>query len=320
MTASNPTRPAGAGLYKSRLRFGAKGKIMQDLYQAVTNKIIAQIEAGTLPWEKPWADSATSFEWASNAVSGKEYRGINQWLLDAKNYPSNKWLTFKQARDLGGNVRKGEKGEMIVFFKPWKVADVNAASGDVVERTIPLLRSFHVFNVAQCDNLPESIATTKRIDSLQDHERIAKADAMMARAEVIHGGDKAYYRMSADTITLPARDQFKSIEAYYSVALHELTHWTGHKTRLDREYGKRFGDTAYAREELVAEMGAAYLCAAAGMQYQTQHAAYVNAWLSVLENDKRAIIMAASAAQKAADFVLGAQASQDEAEPNEAAA
>lgn len=272
-----------------------------DLYQAVTDKILAQMEQGTAPWVRPWStpDGGMPF----NAVSGKAYRGINVMLLWAPAGASgNGWMTYKQASDIGAQVRKGEKGSMIVFFKPWTVKDKNDA--DSKEKTIPVLRSFTVFHTSQIDNLPDQYLP-KPVEVLPEPERIERAEKLMAQATVTHGGDRAYYHSGSDAITLPQIGQFESVAAYYATALHELTHWTGHSSRLCREYGKRFGDTAYAREELVAEMGAAFLCASVGIEGKLQHAEYLQSWIKVLRNDKRAIVVAAGAAQKAADFVLG---------------
>lgn len=276
-----------------------------DLYQAVTDKILAQLEQGCAPWIKPWSETSGGMPY--NAISGKAYRGINTMLLFAPaGAIGNAWLTYKQAQDVGAQVRKGEKGSMIVFFKPWKVTDKNAKAGETssADRTIPVLRYFTVFHTSQVDGLPEKYAP-KIAERLPERERHDAAEKLMAQAIVQHGGDRAYYRTATDSIQLPQIGQFADVESYYGTALHELTHWTGNKARLDREYGKRFGDSAYAREELVAEMGAAFLCAACGIDGKLQHAEYVANWIQVLKNDKRAVLVAAGAAQKAADFVLG---------------
>ena len=273
----------------------------KDLYQEVTDKILAQMEAGTAPWVRPWTGSDGGMPF--NAVSGKAYRGINTMLLFAPSgSDGNGWMTYKQASDVGAQVRKGEKGSMIVFFKPWAITDKN--DPDSKSRMVPILRSFTVFHTSQIDNLPEKYLPAPVVD-LPEPERIARADALMAQAIVNHGGDRAFYHTGSDSITLPQMAQFESVAAYYATALHELTHWTGEKERCHREYGKRFGDTAYAREELVAEMGAAFLCAHAGIAGKLQHAEYLANWIKVLKNDKRAIVVAAGAAQKAADFVMG---------------
>jgi antirestriction protein ArdC len=279
---------------------------MRDLYQEVTDKILSQLEQGCVPWVRPWISTEPHGGMPYNAVSGKHYRGINVALLGMACFPSSGWLTYKQAQDIGANVRKGEKGSTIVFYKPFAVKDKNAipdASGNVKEKLIPLLKSFTVFNVAQIDNLPERLAPIP--DSRSEIERHALADTLLAKAQISHGGDRAYYQPSTDSIRLPNISQFSSAADYYGTALHELTHWTGHTSRLSREYGKRFGDEAYAREELVAEMGAAFSCAYCGIAGKLQHSEYIANWIQVLKGDKKAVLVAAGAAQKAADFITG---------------
>jgi len=276
-----------------------------DLYQVITDRVIAALESGVAPWVKPWNDCDRFGGFPYNAASGKPYRGVNVLLLTAP-YPTAGWMTYKQAQDLGAHVRKGERGSMIVFFKPFAVKDRNAqpdANGNLPERLIPLLRSFTVFNLAQIDDLPARFHATPATPA--ERPTSAVADAMLALATVRHGGSRAFYAPSVDTIQLPAPAQFRSVAEYFATALHELTHWTGHESRCSREYGRRFGDTAYAREELVAEMGAAFLCATAGIDGRLQHAEYLASWLDVLKADKRAIVVAASHAQRAADYVLG---------------
>lgn len=285
---------------------------MKDLYQEVTDKIIAQLEAGNIPWIKPWTNSGHG-GMPYNAITGKEYRGINVMLLYSPVPGTGEgWLTYKQAQAVGAQVRKGEKGSMIVFFKPLKIEDRNApADATDKSKTIPMLKYFTVFHTSQVDNLPEKYLP-KAVEPMTEKVRIEAAEKMLAQAVVRHGGDRAYYRVATDSITLPFQDQFKSVDDYYATALHELTHWTGHSSRCAREYGKRFGDQAYAREELVAEMGAAFLCAKAGIPGQLQHAGYLQSWLGVLKADKRALLVAAGAAQKAADFVTGWKAEEEE--------
>ena len=272
-----------------------------DLYQTVTDRILESLEAGVAPWVKPWK-SAPGNGLPFNASSGKAYRGINVALLYAPQYASSGWMTFNQAKTLGGHVRKGERGSKIVFFKPFVVRDKNSTDEEAT-RTIPLLREFTVFNVEQIEGLPAKFYAQESTEERPAH---SVADAMLGLATVRHGGDRACYSPSVDAIQMPNPAQFDSVSGYYATALHELTHWTGHASRCAREYGKRFGDTAYAREELVAEMGAAFLCARAGIDGQLQHAAYLQSWIDVLKSDKRAIVIAAAAAQKAADFVINA--------------
>lgn len=277
-----------------------------DLYQAVTDRILSQLESGTVPWVRPWTSSGHG-GMPFNAVSGKQYRGINTMLLFARpGSIGDGWMTFKQAKDIGANVRKGEHGSMIVFFKPWKITDKNNTSGDPVKKTIPILRSFTVFHTSQIDNLPAKyLPKAIEVPSVPTEGINSAACKLLSQAVVNHGGDRAFYRPATDSIAMPQPAQFPSMAAYYATALHELTHWTGAKHRLDRQYGARFGDSAYAREELVAEMGAAFLCASCGIQGRLQHAEYLASWIKVLKSDKRAVVVAAGAAQKAADFVIG---------------
>lgn len=279
-----------------------------DLYQVVTDRIITQIEAGVLPWVRPWSSHGVGSGSSTpiNAVSRKAYRGINTMLLwKPPGSTGEQWMTYKQGQEIGAQVRKGEHGSIIVFYKPWKVEDKNNPDG--ASKTIPVLRSYTVFHTSQFDNLPKCLEP-KPIERLPEIERIERADNLLRQANITHGGDRAYYSILGDAITLPQPAQFKSREDYYATALHELTHWTGHRARLDREYGKRFGDGAYAREELVAEMGAAFLCSHCGIAGKLQHANYLASWLAILKADKRAIMVAAGAAQKAADFVMGVKA------------
>lgn len=288
-----------------------------DLYQIVTDKILASLDAGVAPWVKPWAAADRNGGMPYNARSGKAYRGINVALLFAPEYPTAGYMTFKQALDAGAHVRKGEHGSLIVFYKPFAVRDRNAtpdADGNVAERMIPLLRSFTVFNVAQIDGLPAAP------DAAPLERPAGVADSMLGLATVQHGGDRAFYAPGPDFIRLPQMAQFASVPEYYATGLHELTHWTGHASRCAREYGKRFGDSAYAREELVAEMGAAFLCARAGVDGRLQHAEYLAHWIKVLREDKRAIVIAASHAQRAADFVLSGIGAVDPVADDDAAA
>lgn len=284
---------------------------MRDIYQDVTDKIIAELEAGTAPWVRPWSGKIDPHP--RNAVSQRHYRGINTLLLGMESalhgYASNQWLTFKQARDIGACVRKGEKACPVVFYKLLEVAEDAPAQVDdesAKAKRLPLLRQFHVFNVAQIEGLPERLqptpATTTGVAwaSCDLAERIMTA----SEADIRHEGLRAFYRRSDDCISLPEQASFVDAGGYYATALHELTHWTGHESRLDRQFGKRFGDSAYAAEELVAELGSAFLSAHCRIDGQLQHANYLDSWLQVLRNDKRAIFTAAAQAQKASDYLL----------------
>lgn len=272
----------------------------KDIYQTITDQIIAALEQGAAPWVKPWSTAGLP----RNAVSGREYSGINTILLAMSPYGSPLWLTYNQAKAAGGQVRKGERGTGIVLFKPFNVTDVNNPIAP--EKSIPLLRSFTVFNVQQIDNLPEKFLLVNK-PQLESFEYNEEAEMYLGKAIIEHGKSKACFIPSADVIYMPSKFDFKSESDYYATGLHELTHWTGHKSRLARDFSGRFGDGAYAFEELIAELGAAFLCGHCGIDGQLQHANYIQSWLKVLKNDKRAIFTAAAAARKASEFVTGKQ-------------
>jgi antirestriction protein ArdC len=282
-----------------------------DIYQDVTDRIIAAIEAGTMPWLRPWTGSKATGLGSEpyNAFSGRAYNGINWLILGCQPYLSKGWLTYKQAAELGGNVRKGEKGTPIVFWSFLR-------DKDDPKKVIPFARGYTVFNVEQCEGLSAKVkAPTPAVPG----DTSITALAARVGATVRHGGNSAFYAPTPDHIVVPSVDAFQSQEAYDATLAHELVHWTGHKSRCDRQFGKRFGDDAYAFEELVAEIGSAFVCAHQGVALEgLQHAAYVNNWLSVLKQDKRAIFTAASAAKKAAEFLIG-KAEEVEEEVKEAA-
>ena len=271
-----------------------------DLYQEVTNRIMEQLENGIIPWEKPWIS-------AGNAVShatGKPYSLLNQMLLGRP----GEYITFKQCQQEGGKVRKGEKSSMVVFWK-W----IEEKDPDTEEvKQIPFLRYFNVFHIDQCEGL--TAKHTQELPNTVAADRTAEAII----AGYIHSsgvrlnheaGDQAFYRPSADSITLPLLAQFKETAEYYSTAFHEMLHSTGHKTRLDRlEKTAFFGSEAYSKEELIAEIGAATLVNHAGLETSRNFrnsAAYVQNWLRVLKNDKRFIVSAAGKAEKAVNLILG---------------
>lgn len=270
-----------------------------DLYQTVTDKIIASIEQGTLPWVKPWkGDTRTgNASLPFNAVSGKNYRGVNLMLLSLagmSDFTSNAYVTYKQAQKLGGNVKKGETGYIVVF---WSIVEKKDSNGE--KTNIPMLRYSTVFNVDQCEGIDPSKIKSPIVPEVKSTSALQLAE--LNGAKVNHGGDKAFYAPLFDQITMPHQDQFKSEDDYNATLFHELTHWTGHKSRCNRDFANRFGSEAYAFEELVAEMGAAMLCANAGIEYTTQHTAYIAGWLKVLKDDKRAIFTASKQAMLAVD-------------------
>jgi antirestriction protein ArdC len=261
--------------------------VKADVYQRVTDQIIASLETGTRPWMKPW-----SGEHAAGRITrplrgnGVPYQGINVLMLWGaameKGYAAPIWLTFKQALALGGSVRKGEHGSLVVFASTFTRTEANAATGEESERDIPFLKGYTVFNAEQIDGLPAHFLApaTPRLDPVQ---RIEHAEAFFAAtgATVRHGGDRAYYRISTDEVQLPHFETFRDAESYYATLAHELTHWTRHPSRHDREFGrKRFGDEGYAMEELVAELGAAFLSADLDLtpEPRPDHAAYIANW------------------------------------------
>lgn len=281
---------------------------MKDIYAQVTNSIIAALEQGTPPWVCPWQKNASL---PSNLATGKSYRGINTLSLYvesmARNYTDSRWLTFRQANELGLRIRKGEHGTPIIFYRLRELQDKSGESPDTEhKRSIPMLKTFTVFNVRQLEALPEQFLQRP----VKEWEPVELAEQVIAKtgAVICHGGGRAFYRPSGDFIQLPAKSLFVTPENYYATALHELCHWTGHNSRLNRVLAGRRDIEAYAYEELVAEIGAAFLCAHSGLSARLKHASYISNWLDALRRDKRLIFVAAGAAQKAADFVLMTEA------------
>lgn len=287
-----------------------------DVYAAVTDRIIAALDEGTVPWHKPWR--TTGSDWPCN-IEGRRYRGINVLLLGLMGYESPVWLTFKQAKERGGSVRKGEHSTMVVFWKTLRVTEEK--DGKQVQKTVPMLRYYNVFNIAQTDGvkLParfvDGPATT--VDPIEAAESIVDRYLSDAGPALSWGADSAYYLPKADRIHVPARDSFTSSEAVYDTLFHELGHSTGHPNRLDRDGIARFdhhGSDRYGREELVAELTSAFLCAEAGIEPErVQSAAYIAGWVASIRADKRAVVVAAGAAQRAADLILGRQAEAQKA-------
>jgi len=285
----------------------------QNLYDAVTGRIIAELEAGRFPWVRPWgapgADAA-ALGLPYNALSERAYSGINILTLwgavFAFGYSAQGWLTFRQALDMGGHVRKGETGVTIVyadrFIPEAEKARARTDGGD--PRSVAFLKRFTVFNVDQCEGL--SIERDSSDGQLPELAIEPYGEAVIAASGItVHiGGAKAFYAPEPDVVQVPPQSAFFAPIDYYRTALHELTHATGHKSRLDRKILNAFGSKDYAREELVAEMGAAFLCAALGIVPTVRHADYLGAWLDVLREDNRAIVRAASQASKAADWLL----------------
>ncbi len=284
--------------------------IHADIYTRVTDRIIEDLAKGVRPWLRPWSASRTEGRVSAPLRhNGAPYKGVNVLLLwaeaFAKGYTSALWMTYKQAAELGAQVRKGEQGSLVIYADRITMTEQND-SGEDVERSIPFLKGYTVFNAEQVDGLPIRF-DAKPEPKAEPRPLIAVAEEFFDRtgARFQHGGDRAYFSPARDLIQLPAADNFRDAESYAATKAHELIHWTGCPSRCDREFGKRFGDTAYAREELVAELGAAFLCTSLGItpEPRDDHAAYLDHWLAVLMADKRAIFSAATHAQRAADYL-----------------
>jgi antirestriction protein ArdC len=295
----------------------------KDVYARVTNRIIDELEKGVRPWLKPWSasveDRLPSLPLRHN---GTPYKGINVLLLwgDAldKGYTRNIWMTYKQAEAIGAHVRKGEHGSTVVYADRFSKTEENE-KGEEVEHSIPFMKAYTVFNVEQIEGLPaQYLEPTAPRDDSRTVELIEEAETFFAATGAVfrHGGNRAYYAPGPDMIQLPPPQAFRDAESYAATKAHELIHWTGHESRMAREFGKRFGDKAYAFEELVAELGAAFLCADLCItpEPREDHASYLAHWLDVLKEDKRAIFSAAAHAQRAADFLHGAQPKAEEEE------
>jgi antirestriction protein ArdC len=288
----------------------------QDVYTRITDKIIADLEQGVRTWMKPWNAGNTAGRIMRPLRSnGIPYSGINILMLWAESvahgFTSPTWMTFRQASELNAHVRKGEKGSLVVYANAITRTEEND-KGEEEERSIPYMKGYTVFNVEQIEGLPETYYTKPEITTTPV-ERIAHAESFFAatKAETRFRGDRAYYSNDGDYIQMPVIESFRDAESFYATLAHESAHWTKHPARLDRDFGrKQWGDEGYAREELVAELSSAFLCADLGLtpEVRDDHASYIQSWLTVLRNDKRAIFSAASHAQKAVDFLHGFQA------------
>jgi antirestriction protein ArdC len=295
----------------------------RDVYQAVTDKIIAALESGTAAWFKPWqADHPAGSITRPLRACGTPYTGMNVILLWAeaveRGYSAPYWMTYRQAKELGGQVRAGETSTLVIFFKILNKVKRDENGNDKVEK-IPLLRGYNVFNIEQIDGLPEKFTAPPK-NPLSPAARIERAEAFAAatKATIKHGGSVACYREWDDTVRMPEFEAFHDAEAYYGTLMHELVHWTKIEARCNRDFGrKRWGDEGYAIEELVAELGAAFLCADLGLAAEPRpdHASYVANWLKVLKDDKTAIVTAAGHAQRAVTYLHGLHAV--EASPEE---
>lgn len=296
-------------------RTSAAAPLRADIYTRVTNRILADLEQGVRPWLKPWNVGHTEGRIVRPLrATGQPYKGINVLMLwgeaTANGYASPFWLTYRQAAALGAQVKKGERGALVVYADRFHKTETTD-SGEEVERDIPFVKGYTVFNAEQVDGLPGHFHPA--LAPLPPaFERIATAERFAAAtgADIRHGGGQAFYAIGADRVQMPPFESFRDAESYYATLLHELTHWTRHPSRLAREFGrKRWGDAGYAAEELVAELGAAFLCADLGVtpEPRDDHASYIASWLKILHDDKRAIFTASAHAQRAADFLHGLQ-------------
>lgn len=287
----------------------------QDIYVRVTNAIVAELEKGARPWHRPWSNAAGEGGFVRPLrANGEPYKGINVLMLwesaARQGFASSRWFTFNQAKQLGANVRKSEKGSLVVYADRIDKTETTD-TGEEAERSIYFMKGYTVFNAEQVEGLPAKFLEAPAIP-LDAEQRISRADSFVANtaATIQHGGDRAFYAPTPDLIQLPPFQAFETAQGYYATLAHELTHWTKHPARLNRDLGgRRFGDDGYAREELIAEIGAAFLCCDLGIndEPRADHASYLASWLRVLKADKRAIFQAAAQAQKAADYLHGLQ-------------
>jgi len=279
-----------------------------EIYQKITDFMVASLECGVIPWQKPWNTSET----APRNISGHIYRGVNIWMLLGQEYASPFWLTFNQAVNLGGKIKKGEKGTIIVFWKIMKYEATDTAP----EKTIPYLRYYYVFNVEQTEGIPEDKLPKTNLGDKLNFSPIENCENILEawddKPNVKYGGSRAYYTPAHDYVQMPPVEDFVGAEEYYSVLFHEFVHSTGHHSRTNRHAklsDHRFGSKDYSQEELVAELGAAYLCGMAGIENSTidNSAAYIKSWIKSLKNDPAMLLNAAGQAQKACDYIMQAE-------------
>lgn len=269
------------------------------VYQQVTDKIIAELESGKLPsWVKNWSGDAGS---DCNVITKKTYSGINTIILGMSGFKSPYWGTYKQWLSIGAQVSKGSKGTHIIFYSPIENGSKITEAGEVKNYSY-VLKSYTVFNAEQVSGFEAPALPVPKV-----FNDVASIEALTVKsgAQLQFGGDRAYYSPSQDCVAMPHKLQFNSEASYYATLLHELAHWSGHKSRLDRDLSGRFGNEAYAAEELIAELSAAFLCARFNIAGELRHSSYIASWLRVLKNDNKAIFKAAALAQKSADYLAG---------------
>jgi antirestriction protein ArdC len=284
----------------------------KDIYSRITAQIVEQLEKGVRPWVRPWnAEHAAGRITRPLRFNGQPYSGINilsLWMSAlSQNFAAPIWMTYRQATDLNAHVRTGETGSLVVYANAMKRTEYDEKTGEDIEREIPYMKGYTVFNVEQIEGLPE-IYYANAVPTLDPVARIEHAEKFFASigATIRHAGNRAYYAQELDYVQMPPFESFRDAESYYSTLAHELTHWTKHEQRLDRDFGrKHWGDTGYASEELVAELGSAFLCADLELHQEPRedNAAYIANWLEVLKSDNRAIFAASAYAQRAADYL-----------------
>jgi antirestriction protein ArdC len=285
----------------------------RDLYQEVTDKIIAALESGSI-WQRPWSALAET-GLPRNGVSGRHYNGINTILLfleaQQRGFDDSRYMTFKQASEAGYKIRKGAKSIPVYFFKKIDIEERDQQTGDTTKKAIPYLTEYRVFNAQDIEGLEPAVVRPPEWKPVEVMERLVKKLGV----EVQYGGNRAYYDAGSDHVRIPVRGAFPNAESFYGTLAHEIGHWTGHPTRLNRQFG-RFGDEAYAREELRAELASAFLAAETGLSSNTDHhAAYVGSWIKALKADRREIFKAASDASKIVSFMLGRTAEEAVPQP-----
>ena len=277
-----------------------------DIYDIVTNRIIEKLENGCIPWVKPWETENTLDK---NIKTGNAYNGINRIILGMSGYQSNVWGSFKQWKDLGANVKLHEKGTAIVFYKPVSGVKVTSEGDEIIYNSV--FTTSYIFNAEQVEGIeikPRNIEDKPFLNNVDIDNMVLNTGA-----NIRHSGNSAYYRPSEDYINMPVKSDFNDEAGYYATLLHELTHWSGAKHRLDRTKGKRFGDTQYAFEELIAELGSAFLCEKYAVKGDIRHEGYIQSWLQALKNDNKMIFKASAYAQKSTDYIVGFNAMEQAA-------
>lgn len=295
----------------------------KEIYDMIANNIMSMLDNGVVPWNKPWDAES---EMPRNAISKRPYHGVNVWMLAFSGFQSPYWATYNQIKSKGGHVKAGMKGTQIYFYKMFSKLVVDDKGKPILDdkgnkqfQKFPMLKVSYVFNLDQCEGftLPKREKKFKSVkEKLEICENIWNGYAN--RPSLVHGGSRAFYRSSEDKIGMPEMQDFKNSESYYATFFHEMGHSTGHSTRLNRELGNKFGSDKYGREELVAEFSSSYLCAIAGIEKEIieNSASYIQNWKDAIKADPAMVMVGASKAQKAADFILGTKEEEEEEEEN----